>query len=84
VATLSRALDGVGAALPKDRERTALILHGAAASLRESPGSSSRGSLLEDDVAARRRHAGASGLAAWAEGTSLARADAARLALAQT
>ncbi len=84
--TLSRGLDGVGAALSPDHDRTALILHGAAARIREVGRTPPSSSLLEEAVAAsvRRRGSGDAEDPAWAEGLSMAPNEAARLALAET
>ena len=84
--TLSRGLDGVGAALSQDHDRTALILHGAAARIREVGRTPPSSSLLEEAVAAsvRRRGSGDAEDPAWAEGLSMAPNEAARLALAET
>jgi len=84
--TLAESLDGIGSLLSPARDETALALHGAAATSRQTGRLRANVSGVDHSasIQVRRDRLGGAADDAWARGASLAPMDAARLALMET
>ena len=81
--TLADCIDGLGSLLPPTHDRTAIVVHAAAAAARDTGRvvANASGADYGPSIRARRRRMGGSAKAAWTEGLALAPLDAASLAL---